>query len=193
MESKERDFDERDRLLLETLRPHFDALERHAAARRHLAAVLSVVEQGGEDPSRGLIVLGRGGRVEHASRAARRLVGAWLGKLDGMLPDALVDWRAAGSPSAFELRRGDRRLVVEARNGHSLLVSEDADLGRLLTPRERGVVQCIAAGLTTAETARRLWVTPGTVSKHLEHVYRKLRVTSRTAALAKLGVTGEYR
>lgn len=45
----------------------------------------------------------------------------------------------------------------------------------------------VAEGLTNAEIARRLWVTPATVGKHLEQVYRKLGVTSRTAALAKLG------
>ncbi|MBA3384475.1 MAG: hypothetical protein H0T20_07465 [Actinobacteria bacterium] len=33
-----------------------------------------------------------------------------------------------------------------------------------------------------------VWVTPSTVSKHLEHVCRKLGVTSRTAALAAVGV-----
>jgi hypothetical protein len=31
-----------------------------------------------------------------------------------------------------------------------------------------------------------VWVTPGTVSKHLVHTYRKLRVRGRTAALAAL-------
>jgi len=31
-------------------------------------------------------------------------------------------------------------------------------------------------------------VTPSTVSKHLEHVYRKLGVTNRTSALAAVGV-----
>jgi DNA-binding CsgD family transcriptional regulator len=36
-----------------------------------------------------------------------------------------------------------------------------------------------------------LSVTPATVSKHLEHVYRKLGVSSRTAALAAVGLTRE--
>ena len=46
----------------------------------------------------------------------------------------------------------------------------------------------LAAGRSTAQIASDLWVTPSTVSKHLEHVYRKLGVTSRTAALAAVGV-----
>jgi DNA-binding CsgD family transcriptional regulator len=36
-----------------------------------------------------------------------------------------------------------------------------------------------------------LSITPATVSKHLEHVYAKLGVNSRTAALARLGMTRE--
>ena len=193
MESKERDFDERDRLLLETLRPHFAGLERQAETRRRFIALLSATERSENHESRGLIVLGRDGRVEYASNAARRLVGAWFSELDGRLPAALEEWRASGDPIAFELRGNGRRLVVEAPNGDALLVSEHSDFDRLLTTRELDVMRCVAAGLTTDETARRLWVTPATVSKHLEHVYRKLGVTSRTAALAKLGATGNSR
>jgi DNA-binding CsgD family transcriptional regulator len=188
MDSKERDFDDRDRLLLEMLQPHFDALERQAETRRRFNALLSAMDRAEEHESRGLIVLGRDGRVDHASETARRLVGAWFGELDGRLPDALDEWRTSGSLVALVLRGGDRRLVVEAPNREALLVSEQPDLDRLLTARERDVMQCVAAGLTTAETARRLWVTPATVSKHLEHVYAKLGVRSRTAAVAALGL-----
>jgi predicted transcriptional regulator len=48
--------------------------------------------------------------------------------------------------------------------------------------------------MSNAETARLLWVTPATIRKHLENIYGKLGVRSRTAALAKLGprVVGEY-
>jgi hypothetical protein len=53
-------------------------------------------------------------------------------------------------------------------------------------------VSCCAASQPQdhRRDSRLLWVTPATVSKHLEHVYRKLDVTSRTAALAKLRVAG---
>ena len=56
-----------------------------------------------------------------------------------------------------------------------------------LSPREMEVLRSIAAGRSNAEIARMLWVTPATVSKHLGHIYRKLGVTSRTAALAAVG------
>ena len=55
-----------------------------------------------------------------------------------------------------------------------------------LTPREQEVMCCVADGLTDAEIANVLVVERSTVRKHLEHVFEKLAVRSRTAALAKL-------
>ena len=46
----------------------------------------------------------------------------------------------------------------------------------------------IAPGLSNAEIAQVLVVERSTVRMHLGHVYEKLRVRSRTAALAKLRV-----
>ena len=59
-----------------------------------------------------------------------------------------------------------------------------------LTPREREVLGCVARGLTNAQVARELWLAPSTVRKHLENVYAKLGVNTRTAAVARyLGLT----
>jgi DNA-binding CsgD family transcriptional regulator len=71
-----------------------------------------------------------------------------------------------------------------ARLRRRLATTLDAT-GRL-TPREREVMQCVADGLSNAEIARVLVVEPSTVRKHLEHVFDKLGVRSRTAALAAL-------
>lgn len=55
-----------------------------------------------------------------------------------------------------------------------------------LTTQERRVLSHVAAGQSNAEIAADLFVAPSTVSKHLENVYRKLGVTSRVAAVARL-------
>lgn len=55
-----------------------------------------------------------------------------------------------------------------------------------LTPREREVLELLAEGHTNREIARALWLSPGTVRKHLENVYEKLEVHTRTAAAAAL-------
>jgi DNA-binding CsgD family transcriptional regulator len=60
-----------------------------------------------------------------------------------------------------------------------------------LTSRQRQVLELLAAGHTNGQIARRLGVSEGTVRTHLENMYRRLGVTSRTAAVARaLGADG---
>ena len=54
-----------------------------------------------------------------------------------------------------------------------------------LTKREREVLSWVAVGNKNAETAVILWLAPSTVRKHLENVYAKLSVGTRTAAVAR--------
>jgi DNA-binding CsgD family transcriptional regulator len=61
-----------------------------------------------------------------------------------------------------------------------------SDAVRILTRREREVMTHVSNGLTNAEIARVLVIEPSTVRKHLEHVFEKLGVGSRTAAVATL-------
>jgi predicted ATPase/DNA-binding CsgD family transcriptional regulator len=51
-----------------------------------------------------------------------------------------------------------------------------------LSSREVEVLGLVAEGLTNAQVAERLFVSPRTVHRHLNSVYRKLGVSSRTAA-----------
>jgi DNA-binding CsgD family transcriptional regulator len=56
-----------------------------------------------------------------------------------------------------------------------------------LTTRELEILELVAVGLTNAAIAERLWISPGTVKKHLDNVYAKLGVANRTAAVARIG------
>jgi len=58
-----------------------------------------------------------------------------------------------------------------------------------LTAREQEVVMLVSTGMTNAEIARQLWISPGTVRRHLENVFAKLDVHTRTAAVARLRPT----
>jgi DNA-binding NarL/FixJ family response regulator len=53
-----------------------------------------------------------------------------------------------------------------------------------LSARELDVMALVAEGLTNREIARRLFVSEATVKSHLVHVFTKLGVASRTAAVA---------
>ena len=52
-----------------------------------------------------------------------------------------------------------------------------------LTPREREILALVADGLTNAEIAARLHIGRATVKTHLMHVFEKLGVNDRTAAV----------
>lgn len=53
-----------------------------------------------------------------------------------------------------------------------------------LSAREIDVLTLVAAGATNSDIASRLHITDATVKSHLVHVYTKLGVSSRTAAVA---------
>ena len=52
-----------------------------------------------------------------------------------------------------------------------------------LSPRELEVLKLVAAGLTNAQVAQELFLSPRTVNGHLNSIYRKLEVASRSAAV----------
>jgi len=65
--------------------------------------------------------------------------------------------------------------------------------GSSLTGREREVLTLVADGLSNRAVGQRLHLTEGTVKSHLAHVYAKLGVESRTAAVAAAADLGLIR
>jgi DNA-binding CsgD family transcriptional regulator len=91
--------------------------------------------------------------------------------------------RAAADLRA-EVRAGrlDREAVeaVLAAAGHRVGLRREAPAG--LTAREIDVLRLLARGLTNKDIAACLYVSPKTVSNHVEHIYTKLDVQTRAAA-----------
>jgi len=54
-----------------------------------------------------------------------------------------------------------------------------------LTPRHWDLLRLVAAGHTNAQVARCLGISEGTVRTHLENIYTRLNVSSRTAAITR--------
>ena len=82
----------------------------------------------------------------------------------------------------------DRALLVLLRP-HLHQASLDAERRRhpvpRLTTRQNDLLRLLAAGHTNTQIARRLGISEGTVRTHLENIYDKLGVSSRTAAVTR--------
>jgi DNA-binding CsgD family transcriptional regulator len=62
-----------------------------------------------------------------------------------------------------------------------------------VTPREREVLSWLAAGKTDKDIGEILGMSPRTVQKHLQHIYEKLGVETRTAAVVRAMELGSGR
>jgi DNA-binding CsgD family transcriptional regulator len=177
------DFSNRDCDVLDMLSPHLVRLIRSVELRRQLKAALAALDSG--DVDRGIVLLDSSGQLDHATPLARTLLAKYFPAAGMSVPETVKEW-LAHSQSSLVRQRGARRIVVD-RVGQRLLVHEEsveaAKVARL-TPREQQVLEWVAEGKTNAEIAQILVAAPGTVRKHLEHIYGKLGVHTRTAAAA---------
>lgn len=176
------DFGERDRAVLDFLSPHLVRLHRAGENRRRLRAALALHES----THAAVVLLEDDDRVAFASTAARELLDLYFGQTGTLLPDTVACWlrkrRRATTGEPLCIDANGRVLVVEVVEG-ALLLEERQWMPRL-TARELEILSLVAEGRTNAEIAERLWVSFGTVKKHLENVYAKLGVHTRTAAAA---------
>jgi DNA-binding CsgD family transcriptional regulator len=111
----------------------------------------------------------------------------WLSAPPGVARYFYVSRRQAdgdfteGDRDLFELLRpflDTLRERFDAQAAH-------ATNGSGLTDREAEILAWVARGKTNREIAGLLVVSPHTVRKHLEHAFKKLRVHTRTAAVAR--------
>lgn len=92
---------------------------------------------------------------------------------------------------------GRRALVAAVRGGKShpspVLERRTLPSREVLTAREREVLRHIAAGLTTAESALLLDVSPKTVDNHKQRIFGKLGVRNQAHAVALAHRMGIFR
>lgn len=205
------DFAERDRTLLNLVRPALVQAYRNVAAYARLQATLRALSRGLADRGEGVVTFGREGAIEYVSPVARALLEGRFPRWDGRggrlpepLVDALASARAAsrangtaagalpvivpGDDGSLVVRLVPARgagepdaLLLEARS-EPLGVEQVRALG--LTRRQAEVLRLVALGSSTEQVAATLGISTATVRKHLEHVYDRLGVSSRTAAVA---------
>jgi DNA-binding NarL/FixJ family response regulator len=90
--------------------------------------------------------------------------------------------------SGSDFSERDRALLILLRP-HLRQAYLDAERRRhpvpRLTVRQKDLLRLLAAGYTNTQIARRLGISEGTVRTHLENIYEKLQVSSRTAAVTR--------
>jgi DNA-binding NarL/FixJ family response regulator len=106
-------------------------------------------------------------RTEPSDRVAGLLLGA----------DDYVEKPIAGDELLARVRGLMRRIGAHTRGPR-------ADGGSDLTQRELDVLRLLADGLDQRAIARRLYIAPKTVGKHIEHILQKLPARSRAEAVA---------
>lgn len=163
-----------------------DGSMKQASVRRCLRAALSAMD---EAQAKGTPLLDGTRRIEFASETAERTLRDDHEMPLARLPERIADWHASACGTLVIASDGSTLVVETTRDGSARLLSERPSSEDRLTAREREVMRCVEDGLSNAEIARELWIQPTTVRKHLENIFAKLGVRSRTAALSKLQVS----
>jgi DNA-binding CsgD family transcriptional regulator len=189
-----RDYTDAERELLRLVRPHLIQAYRHAELREGLGSLVDGVRRGLDAGATAVVVVTASGEVALVTDAAcdlAELAGAGPIVVGEPLPAAF-----ATRPGLVSLRSGDgdtilvrhargsrgETIVLLARGSRALSVEALRGLG--LTVAEAAVLHALARGLSTADAAAELSVSPRTVHKHMQRVNAKLGVTERGQAIA---------
>ncbi|MGE3512298.1 MAG: response regulator transcription factor, partial [Vicinamibacterales bacterium] len=201
-----RDFSERERQMLNALRPHLTQAVRHAETASKLPALSERSDE--PESERQLVAIDLGGQIRSTTVTAETWLRQFFGRARSAhrLPEPVWRWvesrirgrshldgtwdtgetLVARTPGA----RLTLRCVVRERGLFVMLEYDDplrdalklADLG--LTPREIEILRWVAEGKATRDIAIIVGCSIRTAHKHLERIYRKLDVENRTAAAA---------
>jgi len=208
------DFDAAERDALDVLRPQLAVLFGQALSQERTRSLLAQLDSLAAPGGWSAIELDGERRVVRASDSTRECIAAcwpdWKGRAGAQLPEAVDRWlreRLEGTESlagtaasgSLTVGRGGRALRVRlvpnpASGGGTLLfisLAVEAGFpvsaaGAALTQREREVLQWAGAGKTNVEIAAILDMSPRTVEKHFEHIFEKLGVETRVAAVMRL-------
>jgi DNA-binding CsgD family transcriptional regulator len=209
----ERDFSQRERALMNRLYPHLVQAFRNTASLNRLCRDVDELVEMLEGPTSSVVVLAGTGRVKRWTEQAKTWIAQYcrtpFPAEAERLPDCFAEWYQRQLALAAQetllpsprdpliVDKDARQLTVQFipdhfRDEHLLLLNEkrrDSSWSTLgahgLTPRESEVLAWVAKGKTNAEVGAILQMSGRTVQKHLEHIYAKLGVETRTTATVR--------
>jgi DNA-binding CsgD family transcriptional regulator len=186
------EFSERDRDVLDLVRPVIEVALRAAEARERLARALAA------NPPLGTAValLDRYGEIEYLSLDGERWLAEHFGAPEhpGWLPRPVAEWLALPPRPALVSVRDARRLTIHLLPGdpHALLLEEDVtsfrtdSLNRLgLTARESEMLRAAVVMEDEADIAWELFLSLHAVRERLARLEAKLGVRTAAEAVAR--------
>jgi len=205
-----RDFSEHEQALLTLLAPHLtnalcsaQAIER---ARQNEERFMSIIES----LSNGVISLNKDKEVQFISEQSRKLLEKYFNREkvgDKNLPEDLLRWiseydffnnkeQIINLPPPFIIEGENSLLRISlmfnsSTNEVTLILEEKPLLTASilmylgLTKREAEILFFIAKGKSDKEIAFLCRISQHTVQKHVQHIYQKLGVETRTAAMLR--------
>ena len=213
----QRNFTDRDRLLLNLIRPHL--IQAYWNTQQHSELQLQLLQLQQSIDHLGIIILDTSGQVQDITSQATQYLTQYFPTppLYCKLPEHLQSWinyqiacftqRTNQAPLPLRLDRNGKQLVLrltrDVENDRYFLSLEEHALALLtslellgLSKKESEVLLLVIQGKDNKSIAQALSVNISTIRKHLENIYQKLGVQSRTEAifqaLERLGILNHH-
>ncbi|MDR3460203.1 MAG: LuxR C-terminal-related transcriptional regulator [Verrucomicrobiae bacterium] len=196
------DYTERDRAILEMLRPHLVIALNSLALAGERQSILDDTELALNELASATLIVDRQDRILYHTGPGLNWIGA---ASRGILPVQISRWLNQAVMSArrqtMSLNTGAgeiriryvptdspqrRLLVLTAETLRQMTAVQTNDFG--LSKRQLEVARAIGQGKTNTEIASIMGISPRTVQKHIEHIFEKMGVKTRVAVASKLHV-----
>jgi DNA-binding CsgD family transcriptional regulator len=198
---RQNDYTERDRAILEMLRPHLVVAFNNLALARENMAIQDTTSLALNALASATIIVNSQGRILYHTGPGLKWIEAANPEV---LPTNIYSWlnppagrrarrimHLATATGEIQIRAVPTNsperllLVLTCENARSLLPASTDDFS--LSQRQLEVAGWICQGKTNAEIAFILGLSPRTVQKHIEHIFEKTGVGSRMALAMLLG------
>ncbi len=203
------DFSDEERMLFNMITRHLQMSVQNSYKIEQYNKTETLLNSALETRSSGVIVLNSNKQINYESNFARRMLEKYFAEEKAEfceLPDSLERWLEdeSGKFDNFNFSPPPQVLKIEKKNEkleicllysaetqeitlllEEHLVASPQIFERLnLTKRESEILFWISFGKTNKDIAFLLGISPRTVNKHLEHIFIKLGVETRTAAVS---------